>query len=307
MMDIKIFQEKLEQILAQAREQDKTLSGQDIREVFGEELSASQMQSLLEYLRLQGIRLDVTQSLAGDGRMFEAAALKAAAGAAETADVGQQGAGGDADDEADGNADAGADGDAEGRAADSDPAGTRAGTPLSPEEEAYLRDYQADLAAIRPEAEGERQNLWQRYTDGDGTAAARLVELYLPLAVEIARELHREEYFIGDMIQEGNMCLIAALEQGKPEDMSGHQWLEQEIRRGIRQWIAQQREQKFQDESLVEQVRKLEAAIRELSDDEQRDYGVAELAAFLDMDEEEIRSVLSLTGDDGASDSSGKG
>ena len=71
MMDIKIFQEKLEQILAQAREQDKTLSGQDIREVFGEELSASQMQSLLEYLRLQGIRLDVTQSLAGDGRMFE--------------------------------------------------------------------------------------------------------------------------------------------------------------------------------------------------------------------------------------------
>ena len=74
MMDIKIFQEKLEQILAQAREQDKTLSGQDIREVFGEELSASQMQSLLEYLRLQGIRLDVTQSLAGDGRMFEAAA-----------------------------------------------------------------------------------------------------------------------------------------------------------------------------------------------------------------------------------------
>ena len=85
------------------------------------------------------------------------------------------------------------------------------------------------------------------------------------------------------------------------------QWLEQEIRRGIRQWIAQQREQKFQDESLVEQVRKLEAAIRELSDDEQRDYSVAELAAFLDMDEEEIRSVLSLTGDDGATDGSEKG
>lgn len=302
MMDIKIFQEKLEQILAQAREQDKTLSGQDIREVFGEELSASQMQSLLEYLRLQGIRLDVTRSLAGDGRMFDPAA-----GAAETADAGQQGAGGDADDEADGNADAGGSGDAEGRAADSDPAVTRAGATLSPEEEAYLRDYQADLAGIRPGSEGERQNLWQRYTNGDGTAAARLVELYLPLAVEIARELHREEYFIGDMIQEGNMCLIAALEQEKPEDMSGHQWLEQEIRRGIRQWIAQQREQKFQDESLVEQVRKLEAAIRELSDDEQRDYSVAELAAFLDMDEEEIRSVLSLTGDDGASDGSGKG
>ena len=50
-----------------------------------------------------------------------------------------------------------------------------------------------------------------------------------------------------------------------------------------------------------------EAAIRELSDDEQRDYRVAELAACLDMAGEEIRSVLSLTGDDGASDGSGKG
>ena len=32
MMDIKVFQEKLEQILAQAASQDKTLSGGDIRE-----------------------------------------------------------------------------------------------------------------------------------------------------------------------------------------------------------------------------------------------------------------------------------
>lgn len=281
MMDIKIFQEKLEQILAQAREQDKTLSGQDIREIFGEELSASQMQSLLEYLRLQGIRLDVTQSLAGDGRMFEAAAEKTAGGQGQGA-AGQQ--------------------EACGEKADAPVA-----DPLSSEEEEYLRDYEASLAGIPAETERERESLWVRYDSGDGTASARLTELYLPETVKIARELHREEYFIGDLIQEGNMCLIAALEQGRPENMPGHQWLTDVIRQGIGRWIAEQREQKYQDESLVEQVRKLEAAIRELSDDEQRDYSVAELSAFLDMDEEEIRSVLSLTGDNGASDGSGKG
>ena len=289
MMDIKIFQEKLEQILAQAREQDKTLSGQDIREVFGEELSASQMQSLLEYLRLQGIRMDVTRSLAGDGRMFDPAAPKAAAGAEEMADVGQgQGAAGQQE--------------SCGEKADAPVA-----APLSSEEEEYLRDYEASLAGIPAETERERESLWVRYDSGDGTASARLTELYLPETVKIARELHREEYFIGDLIQEGNMCLIAALEQGRPENMPGHQWLTDVIRQGIGRWIEEQREQKYQDESLVEQVRKLEAAIRELSDDEQRDYSVAELSAFLDMDEEEIRSVLSLTGDNGASDGSGKG
>ena len=281
MMDIKIFQEKLEQILAQAREQDKTLSGQDIREVFGEELSASQMQSLLEYLRLQGIRLDVTRSLAGDGGMFEAAAGKAAGGQ-EPGAVGQQESCGEKAD-------------------------APAAEPLSSEEEEYLRDYEASLAGIPAETERERESLWVRYDSGDGTASARLTELYLPETVKIARELHREEYFIGDLIQEGNMCLIAALEQGRPENMPGHQWLTDVIRQGIGRWIEEQREQKYQDESLVEQVRKLEAAIRELSDDEQRDYSVAELSAFLDMDEEEIRSVLSLTGDNGASDGSGKG
>ena len=281
MMDIKIFQEKLEQILAQAREQDKTLSGQDIREVFGEELSASQMQSLLEYLRLQGIRLDVTRSLAGDGRMFEAAAEKTASGQGQGAAGQQESCGEKAD--------------------------APATDPLSSEEEEYLRDYEASLAGIPAETERERESLWVRYDSGDGTASARLTELYLPETVKIARELHREEYFIGDLIQEGNMCLIAALEQGRPENMPGHQWLTDVIRQGIGRWIAEQREQKYQDESLVEQVRKLEAAIRELSDDEQRDYSVAELSAFLDMDEEEIRSVLSLTGDNGASDGSGKG
>lgn len=281
MMDIKIFQEKLEQILAQAREQDKTLSGQDIREVFGEELSASQMQSLLEYLRLQGIRLDVTRSLAGDGRMFEAAAEKTAGGQGQGAAGQQESCGEKAD--------------------------APATDPLSSEEEEYLRDYEASLAGIPAETERERESLWVRYDSGDGTASARLTELYLPETVKIARELHREEYFIGDLIQEGNMCLIAALEQGRPENMPGHQWLTDVIRQGIGRWIAEQREQKYQDESLVEQVRKLEAAIRELSDDEQRDYSVAELSAFLDMDEEEIRSVLSLTGDNGASDGSGKG
>ena len=281
MMDIKIFQEKLEQILAQAREQDKTLSGQDIREVFGEELSASQMQSLLEYLRLQGIRLDVTRSLAGDGRMFEAAAEKTAGGQGQGAAGQQESCGEKAD--------------------------ASAAEPLSSEEEEYLRDYEASLAGIPAETERERESLWVRYDSGDGTASARLTELYLPETVKIARELHREEYFIGDLIQEGNMCLIAALEQGRPENMPGHQWLTDVIRQGIGRWIEEQREQKYQDESLVEQVRKLEAAIRELSDDEQRDYSVAELSAFLDMDEEEIRSVLSLTGDNGASDGSGKG
>ena len=58
---------------------------------------------------------------------------------------------------------------------------------------------------------------------------------------------------------------------------------------------------KFEDDYLVAKVEKLEAAVRELTEDEEDEsskFSVEELAIILDMDEEEIRDVLRLTGDD---------
>ena len=48
---------------------------------------------------------------------------------------------------------------------------------------------------------------------------------------------------------------------------------------------------------MVEKVRKLEAAIREISDDDNQKFSIEELSAYLDMDEDEIRAVLNLTGE----------
>ena len=59
-------------------------------------------------------------------------------------------------------------------------------------------------------------------------------------------------------------------------------------------------QQKFADDSLIARVEKLENAVRELSDDEDGkcEFSVAELAVILDMNVEEIRDTLRLTGDD---------
>ena len=59
--------------------------------------------------------------------------------------------------------------------------------------------------------------------------------------------------------------------------------------------------EEFEDDYLVAKVEKLEAAVRELTEDEEDEsskFSVEELAIILDMDEEEIRDVLRLTGDD---------
>ena len=58
MMDMREFQEKLEQLMELAAKQEKNLNNEQILEVFGlNQLSPQQLQSLYEYLRIQGIRI----------------------------------------------------------------------------------------------------------------------------------------------------------------------------------------------------------------------------------------------------------
>ena len=45
-------------------------------------------------------------------------------------------------------------------------------------------------------------------------------------------------------------------------------------------------------------MRSLETRVKELTEDENVKYSVEELAAFLDMDPEEMEAVIKLTGDD---------
>ena len=131
-------------------------------------------------------------------------------------------------------------------------------------------------------------------------AQAELSQKYLRAAAEMAVEMNCEEIFIADLIQEANISLLMALgeEEAARKDEN---WLLGRIRAGIRNAIEEQTQRKFEDDYLVAKVEKLESAVRELTegdDDENAKFSIEELAIILDMDVEEIRDVLRLTGDD---------
>lgn len=156
-------------------------------------------------------------------------------------------------------------------------------TPLTPEEEEYLREY---LEGIEEQKAGEGQS--------------ELYLKYLPAAARMAAEMNCEEIFLADLIQEANISLLMAIGEETPEEKD-EKWFLGRIRAGIRRAIEEQTQRKFEDDYLVAKVEKLEAAVRELTedeDDESSKFSVEELAIILDMDEEEIRDVLRLTGDD---------
>lgn len=173
--------------------------------------------------------------------------------------------------------------------------GTR--VPLTPQEKAYLDEY---LASVKESdsAKEETEELFVSLAKGDSLAMAKLSQRYLPAAAMMAADLNCEEIHLADLIQEANVSLLTALEEAGSK-VKNDLWLRMEIKKGILQAIQEQTRQSLQDEALVARVEKLEAAVKELTDEDgENRFTVDELAVILDMSVEEIRDILRLTGDD---------
>lgn len=171
--------------------------------------------------------------------------------------------------------------------------------PLTKEEEEYLKDYLEGLTQTETKEE-ELSELFQRLEEGDALAQMELAQYYLPHAARMAAKMNSRDIFLSDLIQEANVGLLTALEEEKPAHKD-EKWLLGRIRFSIRQAVEEQTQQKFRDDYLVSKVEKLESAVKELTEDEEDGslkFSIDELAVILDMDVEEIRDVLRLTGDD---------
>lgn len=167
--------------------------------------------------------------------------------------------------------------------------------PLTSDEEEYLREYLESLT-FAMEKPGEKEALFARAQQGEREAVNRLAELYFPMAAKLCAEHHTTEFFLGDMIQEVNLSLLCAL--GQNQELSD-QVIRGMILNGIQEALQEREQEKFQDDCLVAKVSSLEAAVKELTEDEEeeRKFSIEELSVILDMDAEEIRDVLRLTGD----------
>lgn len=264
-MEIKEFQAKLSEALGLAVENGKKIHADTVEGIFaGNGLTEGQMQKVYEYLAIQGIQVD------GRG--------PGSAAAGSTVAGGQTGS------------------EAPVTTAASIPANNEA-IPLTKEETEYLEEYENTLKDIPPEKPGEREILFEKALKQEESAKKRLAELYMTEVVKTARELKHEEIFIGDMIAEGNIGLLTAIEM-LHEAGDYHTFLCGEIRNAMLLMVEEQTDQKQRDDILVEKVRDLETKIKELLEDDDVKYSVDELAAFLDMDVEEIQAVLRLTGED---------
>lgn len=166
--------------------------------------------------------------------------------------------------------------------------------PLTSEEKEFLEEY---LLGFETEEELLKEELLRAFLAGNQECTEKIIRAYQDEIVKAAKKLNREDIFFGDLLQEGNMGLLTALER-LSEQEAPSEWIVRKIESTMKLFIEEQAQQKKEDNILVEKVRDLEKKVKELTEDEDVKYSVEELAAFLDMDLEEMESVLRLTGDD---------
>lgn len=171
-------------------------------------------------------------------------------------------------------------------------------TPLTPEEETYLKEYLSEVSSEKAVSEDMIRTLFENLAQGDAMAEAALIRIYMPVAANMAADMNCTEIHLADLIQEANVVLLTALADPETE-RKDDPWLRLQLRKGIIAAIEDQTQQKFQDDCLVAKVEKLESAVKDLTDDDgENRFTIDELAVILDMNVDEIRDILRLTGDD---------
>lgn len=176
----------------------------------------------------------------------------------------------------------------------------KAELPLSEEEKSFLKSYQADLDRLERLEEEELLKLCRRVEEtGDGFAKAKLTEQLLPEVLRLAHDFRGREVLLGDLVQEGNIGLMLAMETlGLREPgNSPLQYLRQEVCRAMIQAVEDDRAEKEAGSLIAERLNHLRDEIKKLTDELERKVSVEELAMYMDMPVEEVENLLKLAGE----------
>ena len=92
----------------------------------------------------------------------------------------------------------------------------------------------------------------------------------------MAKEMHRADIYIGDLVQEGNMGLMLAMEVHADDTEA----LLSMAKESMQALLESQEETKKQDNRMVEKVNDLDEQIKKLSDELGRKVSVDELEEF---------------------------
>ena len=258
------FGEKLKQLVAHGKKNKSILELQEINDFFSDmELDAEQMEKVYEYLEANHI--DVLR-VSGDGDGIEEL------DAVDESDIVLT----DEDD------------------VDMEKIDLSVPDGISIEDP--VRMYLKEIGKVPLLSADEEVELAKRMAEGDEDAKKRLAEANLRLVVSIAKRYVGRGMLFLDLIQEGNLGLIKAVEKfdyhkGFKFSTYATWWIRQAITRAI----ADQARTIRIPVHMVETINKLIRVSRQLLQELGREPTPEEIAAELDMPVERVREILKIS------------
>ena len=160
--------------------------------------------------------------------------------------------------------------------------------------------YLDELEQIEKMEPQEELLLFRQAAGGDHDAKIRLTELYLPMVCEMAGEFEGDEILVEDLIQEGNIGLLMALEKMEAADsLAAFQaQLMNKVNQHMQQVLKEQKVVREMGKGIENRVNHLNQAIHNLEEELEHRVSVEELSAYLEMPAEEIKNILKMAGNE---------
>ena len=158
-----------------------------------------------------------------------------------------------------------------------------------------VRMYLKEIGRVPLLGAEEEQELARRMAEGDEKAKQHLIEANLRLVVSIAKRYVGKGMFFLDLIQEGNLGLIKAVDKfdyqrGRKFSTYATWWIRQAITRAI----ADQARTIRIPVHMVETIHKVSRVQRQLLQENGREPTSEEIAKALNMSAEKVREIMKV-------------
>lgn len=154
-----------------------------------------------------------------------------------------------------------------------------------------LKMYLEEVKTVPPMKPGEREALFEAYTNGRKEVRNRIMELYLMDTLQIASEYREQGIGLSDLIQEANMGLVLALEEMVTDDLQ----IKKRIRDAVESALEEEGRADAVGEHVAEEINRLDEASQVLTERSGQAPTMEELMEYLGMPEDELREYMNIS------------
>lgn len=167
---------------------------------------------------------------------------------------------------------------------------------LSTKDSQYLTVYRRELRELEPCSDEERQLLYERLLAGEAEVSHRVVESHLQRVVTLAAKYRNRGVPLEDLIQEGNLSLLLAVEElcGNTEVLDVKKELDRYVKARLIELADEQMASKGMENTIVAKTNLIHEATKVLAEEWGRLATLEELADYTKMPEEEISMYVDL-------------